>query len=153
MVSKIPRDNPTIIGADINASIGTKEDGEQKEEETNILGPHENKRKNNRREMILNMMRKTDLWAASTYFESKNGHDTWMHPAGKTSARPFPHLQRALSIHNRCKKKIHRGTQQSFPTLPPIQAQREKKENHRQNNRCHQKEDTLNQQQHPQTVK
>ena len=69
------------------------------------------------------------------------------------SAGPFPHLQKTLSIHYRCEKKIHRGTQQSLPTLPQIQAQREKKENHRQNKRFHQKEDTPNQQQHPQTVR
>ena len=61
MVSKISRDNPIIIGADITASIGTREDGEEKEEEINILGPHGNKRKDNRGEMILNTMRKTDL--------------------------------------------------------------------------------------------
>ena len=72
-----PISNPVIIGADINASLGTRGQRETDTmEKVNILGLLGNPRKNDRGEMILNMLRQTDFHTALTYFESNNGHDT-----------------------------------------------------------------------------
>ena len=83
MTNRIPKTNAIIVGADINASIGTRQKSDDESESTNILGPCGNPRKNERGEMILNLLRQTDLRAVTTYFNSTNGHDTWTHPATK----------------------------------------------------------------------
>ncbi len=86
-LSKTPAKNSTIIvGADINASIGTRstnapqERRESNEEEKEfefqddtileLIGPHGNPHRNENGERILNLMREQNLRAASTFFDS-----------------------------------------------------------------------------------
>jgi hypothetical protein len=89
-LNKIPTNNTTvIIGADLNASIGTRitevpqtsdqEDNNFNPQEDNImelLGPHGNPHRNENGERILNLMREHDLRAASTFFYCNNKHNT-----------------------------------------------------------------------------
>ena len=96
-LNKIPTNNTTIIiGADLNASIGTRmteapqtndqEDNDFNPQEDNImelLGPHGNPHRNENGERILNLMREHDLRAASTFFDCNNKHNTWRNPKDK----------------------------------------------------------------------
>jgi hypothetical protein len=80
-LSKVPANNTTvIIGADLNASIGTrisedpvpskeKDDDSELQGDTikELLGPHGNPHRNENGEKILNLMREHDLRAASTF--------------------------------------------------------------------------------------
>ncbi len=93
----------TIIGADINASIGNRNSGEvhlnpspdgiekdgRYEEEIdsihNLLGPHGNPYRNACGERVLNLMRELDLRAPSTFFDSHGKFNTWRCP----KRRPF----------------------------------------------------------------
>jgi hypothetical protein len=84
---KCPLTTTTIIGADINASIGTRytddpqrldDDNElefQEETIMELLRPHGNPYRNENGERILKLMREHELRAASTFFESNN---TWI---------------------------------------------------------------------------
>ncbi len=95
-LSKIPIKNTTIIvGADINASNGTRStdepQGREEDEEfefqrdtiPELLRPHGNPHGNINGERILNLMREHDLGAASTVFESNKKHNTWRNPQNK----------------------------------------------------------------------
>ncbi len=98
-LSKIPLKNTTtIIGADINASIGNRatndpnkrEDDEDEPEPelqedtiSELLGPHGNPHRNENGECILNLIREHDLRAASTFFDYNNKCNTWRNPRDK----------------------------------------------------------------------
>jgi len=84
MINKILKTNTVIIGTDINVSISIRDSKKEEEnEETNILEPCRNPKKNERGEMILNLLRQTDMRATATYFDNANGHEMWTHPAMK----------------------------------------------------------------------
>jgi hypothetical protein len=96
-LSKIPLKNTTtIIGADINASIGTRntidpsnreEDDDEFESQddtiSQLLSPHGNPHRNENRERILNLLKEHDLRAASTFFGCNNKCNTWRNPRDK----------------------------------------------------------------------
>jgi hypothetical protein len=80
-----------IIGADLNASIGTstsiqrnetrqdKTENPYKEDPiTNLLGPNGNQHKSKTGEAVLNLMREFNLRAASTYFDNHRKYNTWL---------------------------------------------------------------------------
>ena len=71
MTNKIPKTNSIMIGADINVSIGVRDSKKEEEhEESNIFGPCGNPKKNKIGEMILNLLRQTDMKAIATYFDN-----------------------------------------------------------------------------------
>jgi hypothetical protein len=89
------KNTTTIIGADINASIGTRlTNGPQRLEDDmefefhedsipDLLGPHGNPHRNENGERFLDLMREHDLRAASKFFGSNNKHNTWRDPGNK----------------------------------------------------------------------
>ena len=89
-----------IIGADTNASIGTRASLEsenlQKKIESHhdsdpardLLGPNGNPRKSKTGENILNLMREFQLRAASTFYDNNRKYNTWLGlPDPKTRKR------------------------------------------------------------------
>ena len=85
MLNEITKSNILIMGADLNASIGTRSNDatNNKDPSASLLGPHGNPRRNARGDLIIGILNQFQLRAASTFFESSKGHDTWIHPATK----------------------------------------------------------------------
>ena len=85
-IKEIPPSNTIIIGMDLDAairtclspSINTNNDFNIIQD---LLGPHRNPYQNDRGLEIQNIMRKLDLRAASTFFNSKGKHNTWISPS------------------------------------------------------------------------
>ena len=87
----IPKNNIIIIGSDINASIGRRENNKNNNNDDDnanedfhidlLLGPCGNRRVNHKGELFRNLLQQLDLRAISTYFSDPNGHDTWINPA------------------------------------------------------------------------
>ena len=85
MVNKIPKSNLIIMSSDINAAISTyTHTSEEKDNNINLnfIGPHRNKKLNQRGINILALMNQLNLRAVSTFYPSKF-YDTWIHPAPK----------------------------------------------------------------------
>ena len=83
------RNTTHIIGADINASIGTRtsleNDNPQEKIESHLdtdpaqqlLGPFGNPKKSKSGDKILNLMREFQLRAASTFYDNNRKYNTW----------------------------------------------------------------------------
>ena len=84
------RNTTHIIGADINASIGTKtsleNDNPQEKIESHLdtdpaqqlLGPFRNPKKSKSGDKILNLMREFQLRAASFFYDNNRKYNTWL---------------------------------------------------------------------------
>ena len=122
----IPDNNIIIMGADINASIGSKKssDNESDNSQNNniqesfstspqqlLIGPCANPKINHKGQLYINLLSQLDLRAASTYFQNNSGYDTWINPATKEKYQ----LDHFLIPRNQFKlvknvKKIFHGT-------------------------------------------
>ncbi len=95
ITSNLPtKNNTTILGADINTSIGTRPTnphlylpGKQEDERDtdpiiDLLGPFGNSHKSKPEhcDRILNIMREHNLRAASTFFDNNKKYNTWLAP-------------------------------------------------------------------------
>jgi hypothetical protein len=88
-----PKEATLIMGADINAALGTnKQDRRNEQEDENdpysILGPYGIEKRNERGEEILNLASSLDLRVATSYFEHKNGNATRIHKTTKQRYQP-----------------------------------------------------------------
>jgi hypothetical protein len=93
MCENCPQQATIIMGADVNAALGTSKQDHQneKEDETNpfsILGPYGIEKRNERGEEILNLAMLLDLRVATSYFQQKNGSATWIHPGTRQRYQP-----------------------------------------------------------------
>ena len=101
-IDVIPKNNTIIIGANLNALIGTRKitttNDPIKDNDTinNIIRPHSNPHRNHRGRSTLKMLRQLNFQAASTFFDNNNKHDTWINPNTKT---PFQ-LDHILILKN-----------------------------------------------------
>ena len=86
VLDQVPEKNILILGADLNASIGTHPPNTSSSDECDpsvcLLGLHGNPQRNARGDLIIGVINQHQLRAASTFFESHK-HDTWIHPATK----------------------------------------------------------------------
>ena len=76
------------MGADLNASIGTRTNPEEKDDDSDsispletLIGPCGNPRTNKKGDQYKNLMLQLDLRAVSTFFCNSKGYDTWRNPA------------------------------------------------------------------------
>jgi len=85
MLNKIPKANILIMGAYLKASIGTRlnDANDNKDPSVGLFSPHGNPWRNARGEFIIRILTQFQMRAASTFFESSKGHDTWINPAMK----------------------------------------------------------------------
>jgi exonuclease III len=88
------KNSTTIIGADINSSIGNKTSLLQNPNSTQdkhdspldfdpieqLIGPHGNPQTSKNSHRILNIMRSHNLRAASTFFDNNRKYNTWLSP-------------------------------------------------------------------------
>jgi hypothetical protein len=91
MCENCPKEATIIMGADVNAALGTSKLDSQEtdpEDPTSILGPHGIQKRNERGEAILNMARTLDLRVATSYYQQTKGSGTWIHPATKQRYQP-----------------------------------------------------------------
>ena len=92
----IPNANITIMGADINASIGSRNSQNDEHDNNNnveessetspqhlLIGPCTNPKTNHKGQFYINLLSQLDLRAASTFFHNTSGYDTWINPATK----------------------------------------------------------------------
>ncbi len=89
LFNKFPKNNIIIMGADLNASIGTRMNAEEEEDDDNnnispletLIGPCGNPRTNKKGDQYKNLMLQLDLRAVSAFFCNEKGYDTWRNPA------------------------------------------------------------------------
>jgi len=94
LYTSIPDNNIVIMGADINASIGSRtSNNNERDNNPNIeetialspqdllIGPCANPRINHKGHLYIDLLSQLDLRAASTYFQNESGYDTWINPA------------------------------------------------------------------------
>jgi len=71
-----------------------------------LLGPHGNLRWDTRGELIIRRLNQQQLRAASTFFNSNNKHDTWIHPATKKKTiGPPPNQEKLSEICSQCENE------------------------------------------------
>ena len=84
MIKKIPKSYGITIRSNINAAIGNLTMENVTNSDFNLIGPHEGKFRNERGEIIRNLMYLRNLKSAATSFNNINKIDTWIHPAMRT---------------------------------------------------------------------
>ena len=126
LYTSIPDNNIIVMGADINASIGSRTSNNDERdnnpnnniEETTalspqdlLIGPCANPRTNHKGHLYIDLLSQLDLRAASTYFQNDSGYDTWINPATQEKYQldhfliPRKHFKLVKNV-----KKIFHGT-------------------------------------------
>ena len=96
LYTNIPNNNIIIMGADINASIGSRtSNNNAKDNNPNsnieetfasspqdlLIGPCGNPKTNHKGHLYIDLLSQLDLRVASTFFQNDSGYDTWINPA------------------------------------------------------------------------
>ena len=110
LLSKIPKNNKLIMGADVNANIGKLDNLHSREFRT-TLGPHGFSKRNTKGEGLLTVYLAHHLQVVNTFFECKSngpGYGTWTSKRPTTTGIPNSHMLDLIvcsaTLHKQIKK-------------------------------------------------